>query len=120
MASGIRPRPAGMGRPARRPGTGPPREPSAEGGRRHEPTRVTDGPRQGAAAPDRGPRPPNRSRRSETRSSEHIKDTWLLPRGPVTRPPTREKADMTIQADTPARGRAGTGAGHQIEARDLV
>jgi len=27
---------------------------------------------------------------------------------------------MTIQADTPARGRAGTGAGHQIEARDLV
>ena len=29
--------------------------PSAEGGRRHEPTRVTDGPRQGAATPDRGP-----------------------------------------------------------------
>jgi ABC-2 type transport system ATP-binding protein len=27
---------------------------------------------------------------------------------------------MTIQPDTSARGRAGTGAGHQIEARDLV
>jgi ABC-2 type transport system ATP-binding protein len=27
---------------------------------------------------------------------------------------------MTIQTDTSARGRAGTGAGHQIQARDLV
>src|SRR5262249_11795047 len=102
------------------PRPGPAQGPRAEGGPRHGLTSPADGPRQGAATPGRGPRPPNRSRGARPRSSEHLKNTWLLPRGPVTRPPTREKADMTIQADTSAPVRADTTADYSIEAHGLV
>ena len=38
-----------------------------------------NGPRHGAVTPGRGPRPPNRSRGSETRSSEHLQEYLAAP-----------------------------------------